>query len=183
MNSIMAADVCRACKIGLTHDVLELETFPYGDDSVEISVTVPVIRCNLCDFVYTDKRAEKARHDAVCDHFRLLTPEQIQHIRKSVLGMSRANFHAAFGLSSASVERWENGKLLQSEAADTLIRALEDPSIAQRFDRRNSRAVQQPEKGEGENVIWGRFPSLGSNPSRDDARSRSKTFNLRLQAL
>jgi DNA-binding transcriptional regulator YiaG len=161
---------------------LERETFPYGDEAIEISAVVPVLRCDACGFVFTDQRAEKERHRAVCEHLGLLPPARIQHIRKAVLGMSRDVFHAAYGLSAASVERWENGKLIQGEAADTLIRALEDPTLAKRLDRRKTDSPSESHTA-GDNVIWARFPSLGKRQARaDDALARSKDFNLRINA-
>ncbi|RZK42625.1 MAG: hypothetical protein EOO61_05325 [Hymenobacter sp.] len=161
---------------------LELETFPYGDKAVEINVTVPVIRCTKCAFVFTDQRAEQARHRAVCEFLGLLAPEDIKRIRKTVLGMTRETFHAAYGLSQASVERWENGKLLQGEAADTLIRALEDTSLALKLDRR-SIAESVSQTLEQNNVVWGRFPSLETDKSQiDDALIRSKDFFSRVNA-
>jgi transcriptional regulator with XRE-family HTH domain len=98
--------------------------------------------------------------------------------------MSREAFHAAYGLSSASVERWENGKLFQNEAADTLIRALRDPALARQLDRRMMNAETSPNMQREGNVIWGKFPSLEKAPKlAEDALQRSRNFNLRIQAL
>lgn len=180
MISHTALDLCPACNAEACHESLESETFPYGDKGVEITVTVPVIRCDNCDFVFTDQRAERARHRAVCDFLGLLSPEDIKRIRKTLLGMTRETFHAAYGLSQASVERWENGKLLQGEAADTLIRALEDPLLAAKLDRRNIN-ISTLEILVQDNVVWGRFPSLEKDKSQvDDALIRSKDFFSRV---
>ncbi len=183
MNSFSTAASCPACSATDMREKIEIETFPFGEDRVEISVSVPVIRCGQCSFAYTDQRAEDLRHAAVCAHMGLLTPKEIHHVRKRVLNMSREAFHAAYGLSSASVERWENGKLFQNEAADTLIRALEDPAIARRLDRRTATTAQSSAPKANDNVVWGRFPSLNRTPSRaQDALERSRGFNLRIQA-
>ena len=183
MNSALTPAYCPVCKSADVHETVEAESFPYGEDGVEISANVPVLRCKHCGFAYTDQRAEKARHSAVCAHMGLLTPEEILHIRKTVLNMSRQEFHDAFGLSSASVERWENGKLFFFFSADTLIRALQDPAVADRLDRRGGYLVSAPAPSMQGNVIWGRFPSLGSDASRaEDALDRSRNFNLRIQA-
>ena len=182
MNSVVNQGHCPACKTGKTTETIELETFPYGEEGTGIEVKVPVIRCQNCDFAYTDQRAEEARHAAVCAQIGLLAPSEIKRIRTEVLGMSRAAFHAAYGLSSASVERWEKGQLFQGEAADTLLRALRNPIMARDLDRRAADSTEILERTGGDNVIWMRFPSLGSKPKRaEDALVRSQDFNLHIQ--
>jgi YgiT-type zinc finger domain-containing protein len=177
------AACCPACKSKNVNELIESESFPYGEDSVEITAQVPVLRCGECDFAYTDHRAEKIRHAAVCEHVGLLSPDEILDIRKNRLNMSRDAFHAAYGLSSASVERWENGKLFQNEAADTLIRALRDPVVARHLDRRVAHLQPVSTLRIEDNVICGRFPRLETSPARaQDAVARSRTFNLRIQA-
>lgn len=183
MNATSTSTCCPACKSADMQEMIESETFPYGEDGIEITAKIPVMRCRSCGFAYTDQRAELARHAAVCAHMGLLSPIEIQHIRKTVLGMSREAFHAAYGLSSASMERWENGKLFQNEAADTLIRALQSPDVARQLDRRRARTGVYSARTCGDNVIWGRFPNLEKSPSRaEDALTRSRGFSLRIQA-
>lgn len=183
MNFASTPTCCPVCKSADMQELLESETFPYGEEGTEITANVPVLRCKNCGFAYTDQRAEMARHAAVCSQMGLLSPDEMRHIRKTVLAMSREAFHAAYGLSSASVERWENGKLFQNEAADTLIRALQDPEVARRLDRRVALASPSSARSRSDNVIWGRFPSLEKRPSRaEDALARSRDFSLRIQA-
>lgn len=179
MTKALSVVACPSCSADQLIESLEDETFPYGAEAVEIGVTVPVLRCQACGFAYTDQRAERARHAAVCQHLDILTPDEIQRIRKSVLGMTRETFHLAYGLSEASVERWENGKLFQNEAADTLMRALTDPATAVKLDRRSRIAPPRLEVDGGSNIVWGRFPALGSDAERGrDAVERSKKFEL-----
>lgn len=183
MNSVIASSACPACETHNLHETIEVESFPYGEDAESINAAVPVLTCSACNFVYTDERAEKARHAAVCKHLGLLSPEEILHIRKTVLGMSRDAFHAAYGLSSASVERWENGKLIQNESADTLIRALTEPATALLLDRRERVRFDAPALIEIDNVVFVRFPNLAKRRERaEDAIERSKAFDLRFQA-
>ena len=182
MTPVTDSTSCIACAAGSTYEVMESETFPFGDERIEIEVTVPVIRCHNCNFAYTDGRAEKARHAAVCEHMGLLAPEEILHLRKTVLCLSRDAFHASYGISAASMERWENGKLFQSESADTLLRALMDPAAAQRLDRRKPRVASSTDAS-ADNVIWVRFPNLGSRAEiREDAIARGREFSLCIQA-
>lgn len=174
---------CPACKSTELRETIERDTFPFGEERVEISANIPVNKCDNCGFVFTDQRAEQARHAAICAQRGLLAPSEISNIRKNVLQMSRDEFHSAFGLSSASVERWENGKLFQNEAADTLLRALKDPATARRLDRRAVREASLDTRVTKENVIWGCFPSLASSREKaDEAMKMSREFDLRLQA-
>src|SRR5687768_14182288 len=96
-----------------------LESFPFGEDEVIIQALVPMISCARCGFSYTDERAERARHAAACAHEGLLTPAEIKMLRVN-LGLSRKEFNEAFGIPPASMERWENGRLLQNRSMDTL---------------------------------------------------------------
>lgn len=183
MTSTLTATDCPLCKSGKMSELQEVERFPYGDEGAEIEAIVPVLRCQGCDFAITDERAEKIRHAAVCSHLGLLSPEEILNIRKGLLNMSRDAFHEAYGLSAASMERWENGKLFQSEAADTLLRAIQDPEQARRLDRRTSSRTYTGSYSSGENVVWGRFPALEKSPAAiEDAVERSRKFDLRIRA-
>ena len=52
-----------------------------GDSAVELTVTVPVRRCDDCEFDYLDEVAEGMKHDAVCEHLGVLRPSRIRHTR------------------------------------------------------------------------------------------------------
>jgi DNA-binding transcriptional regulator YiaG len=154
---------------------MELETFPYGQDGVGLSVTVPVMTCGSCGFSYSDARAEKLRHAAVCAHEGLLNPAEIKSIRDG-LGMSRELFSEAFGIPRASMERWENGKLIQNTSLDTLLRALADKSTATRLDRRSITSARSV----GHEARAVRFRTLGSDPQKFSAiQHRADLFKLR----
>lgn len=162
---------------------MEQETFPFGDDATPITVIVPVLSCSACQFIYTDARAERIRHSAICQHQGLLSPERIKEIRVDIYGMSRKEFETAFGPSQASMERWENGKLFQGEVADGLLRALEDTSVAARINRETARSRAASKEPCGSNVVWGTFPSLSKDKDHlDDAIRRETTFDLRTRA-
>lgn len=49
-------------------------TFSYGsgESETELTVRVPVRRCDACDFEYLDESAERLKHDAVCNHLGVL---------------------------------------------------------------------------------------------------------------
>ena len=56
-------------------------TFDYGaeDSAVELTVSVPVRRCNPCEFEYLDEAAERLKHEAVCRHLGVLPPTEKEH--------------------------------------------------------------------------------------------------------
>ena len=149
------------------------EAIPVGKDEV-VYARIPVHACNSCEFVISAEGAEKVRDAAVRLYQGLLTSEQIKEIRDN-LGFSRREFSEAFGLPQASMERWENGRLIQSRSHDTLLRALANKATAAALDRRRM----------GRGFVSGidsvvAFTSLKSNPATySDALARAQKFSLR----
>ena len=84
---------------------------------------VPVRRCEDCDFEYLDDEAEQLKHEAVCRHLGVLSPDEIRHIRKG-FGMTQAVFAQVTGIGVASLIRWENGLTIQTHAYDRYLRLL-----------------------------------------------------------
>jgi putative zinc finger/helix-turn-helix YgiT family protein len=179
VDNIITEPIPRDCPSCGSTDLSEKEieeAFPFGEEEVIVKAIVPVVTCAACGFSYTDDRAERARHAAICAQEQLLSPDQIKSIRKK-LGMSRKEFNEAFGIPPASMERWENGRLLQNRSTDTLLRALMNPATSERLDRRKSIETKQA-RG---NVIQGRFPSLELDPQcLVEARERQGRFLLRV---
>ena len=89
----------------------------------ELTVDVPVRRCEDCDLEYLDDEAERLKHGAVCRHLGVLTPDEIRHIRKG-FGMTQAEFAQVTGIGVASLNRWENGLTIQTQAYDRYLRLL-----------------------------------------------------------
>jgi putative zinc finger/helix-turn-helix YgiT family protein len=166
-----------SCGTGSVEERWVVETIPYGDGEDTFEVEVPVIHCLGCDRGFTDQRAERLRHAAFCNALGLLAPDEVKEIRSS-LGMSRREFDEAFGVPPASMERWENGRIMQNRSMDTLLRALRSPATAVRVDRRVERRAVMPAGG---NVVWGDFERLsGRNESeRIDLLRRRDAFRLR----
>lgn len=137
-------------------------------------VEIPLLRCEGCGFEFRDHRAEGLRHAAACRHQGLLAPNEIKAIRES-LGMTRKVFGEAFGIPPASMERWENGKLMQNKSMDTLLRSLRIPGVAANLDRRIVEPI-----AEKSNVIYVNFTalSLRSPSEQQDAFLRARQFNL-----
>tara|TARA_R100000501_G_scaffold14241_1_gene25874 strand:+ start:615 stop:1181 length:567 start_codon:yes stop_codon:yes gene_type:complete len=135
---------------------------------------VPVLVCNECDFKLLAEGAESIRDAAVRMHKGLLRPDEIKEIREN-LDFSRREFAEAFGVPASSMERWENGKLLQNKSSDTLLRMLRNRGNACAVDRR------QLNRGP---IIPGDTVTLFATVARSEegvagAIERSRAFDLR----
>lgn len=124
-----AAHVCDECGRLVTttwHD----HTFMYGsgEAAAELAVRLPVRRCDHCDFDYLDDEGERLKHEAVCRHLGVLTPQEIRGIRES-LGLSRAALAKLTGIGEASLSRWESGVKIQTPAYDLYLRLLSRTGI------------------------------------------------------
>lgn len=118
---------CSACAVVTSwhHDVF---TYGSGDSAATISVEIPVRHCQSCGFEFLDQEAESLRHKAVCRHLGVLSPTEVRGIRAEY-GMTRAMFAQATGLGEATLNRWENGVLVQNLANDRYLRLLAIPGI------------------------------------------------------
>ena len=105
-------------------------TFSYGSgkSEVELTVNVPVRRCDACEFEYLDESSERLKHDAICCHLGVLSPTEIRLLREGHR-MTRARFAQVTGLGEASLNRWENGLNIQTYAYDRYLRLLSHPEI------------------------------------------------------
>ena len=110
--------ICLQCEAP-TSESLEPETILVGEDHIEVSgFKVPVIRCSECDFAYTDWRAEGIHHQAVCDHFGLLRPNDVRAIRDD---LSREEFATILGIKADVVRLLEVGSILISNDLNRAI--------------------------------------------------------------
>ena len=175
------SSVCPVCG-GATTEIVKAQEFSISDNSSDkLSVEVPTLICGECGFEYTDFRAEEVRHDAICDHLRLLKPREILAIRKTY-NMSRKEFSEAFGLGEASIERWENRKTFQNRALDNLLRLLVDRNNGQRLtNTRQLMAIASNSSHDTSNSNVFRFePKFRSLSVHEieQERSRSESFSL-----
>ncbi len=131
-------DVDRECPLCGERSVttyLHHDTFTYGsgDTAAELEVVdLPVRRCGECDIEFLDHEGERLRHDAVCRHLGVLTPGEIRDIRDK-LHMTRAAFADLTGLGDATLNRWENGAVVQNRANDRYLRLLDFPEVMDRL--------------------------------------------------
>ena len=126
---------CPQCGTAAVRTLAHRHTFTYGSDKsgVELTVDVPLRRCTSCDFQYLDQEAERLKHEAVCQHFGVLSPGEIRRIRESY-GMTRAKFAEVTGLGEASLNRWENGLTIQTQGNDRYIRLVALPGIMKHLE-------------------------------------------------
>ena len=105
-------------------------TFQYGSgaSATDLTVRVPVRRCDGCDFDCLDDEGERIMHEAVCHHLGVLTPSEVLGIREHH-GLSRAAFAKITGIGEASLSRWENGIKVQTPANDRYLRLLAHPGV------------------------------------------------------
>lgn len=137
---------CEVCGAPGLKTELVRDPFIYGvgDEAVELSADIPVHSCTRCDASYTGTEAERIEHDAVCRHLGVLTPEEIQGIRKRY-GLSRAAFARLTGFGKASLARWERGELIQNTSSDRYLKLLQDPEVFRRLTR--FAGLEDPEDG------------------------------------
>jgi len=128
---------CPACEDKDVTTTMETETFTYGEgaEAVELTVRVPVRTCTSCGFQFTDNIAEEIRHEAVCRYLGIMSPKEIQMVRKSY-GMSRADFTRLTRIGEASLARWESGQLMQNLAYDQFLYLLTFPENVERLKSR-----------------------------------------------
>ena len=115
---------CPDCD-GAATTVRHRHVFRYGrgDSAVDVEVELPVRVCGDCGFEFLDEEGERLKHEAVCKHLGVLSPQEVRDIRKRH-GMTRAAFAAMTGLGEATLGRWETGAGIQSHANDRYLRLL-----------------------------------------------------------
>ena len=152
-------------------------TFTYGSEesAIELTVDVPVRRCDPCSFEYLDEVAEDLKHEAICQHFGVQSPGEIRGIREHH-GMTRARFAEVTGIGEASLHRWENGLTIQTHANDNYLRLLALPGIMQHLHTLEA-------AGSSHRSSWSpgkkRFQTLEVNDAR---RKEQEYFQLRRAA-
>ena len=143
-----------------------------GESAVELTVNVPVRRCDTCEFEYLDEVAERVKHEAVCEHFGVLSPGEIRRIRDRHR-MTRARFSQVTGFGEASLNRWENGINIQTQANDRYLRLLARPENMRHLEDLMASESPSPSLSL---PVKKRFPSLKFT---DALRKQGESFQLR----
>ena len=169
---------CPQCDAGPITTSTHQDAFDWGlgEDAVTLPVTIPVRHCGACGFEYLDEDADLIRHEAVCRYLNVLTPTQIRSIRKHHR-MSRAEFAQVSGFGEATLNRWENGAIIQNRANDNFLRLLADPGILNRVKR--PRGVEPIAEPHPVGNRRGQFLDFGDPSLRE--RHGGENFSLRPQ--
>ncbi|MCY4100579.1 MAG: type II toxin-antitoxin system MqsA family antitoxin [Rhodobacteraceae bacterium] len=150
-------------------------TFNYGsgDDVTEINAIVPVMSCEACDIEFLDNEGERIKHEAICRHHGVLTPNEIKEIRKKY-NYTQEGFAKVTKFGIASLNRWERGASIQSPSTDNLLRLLTIPSNMKILKERYSKSTKNNEFS-----LTEKFPSImGSDQEYHQIIIRSEEFNI-----
>jgi putative zinc finger/helix-turn-helix YgiT family protein len=155
-------------------------TYGKGEEAVELSVMVPVYSCEQCGFRFTTDTAEDLRHEAICNHLGVLTPNQIRGIRSST-GLTREKFASLTGLGTASLARWESGELIQTAGYDRYLRLMAYPDVRERLeaDLKNHEHVRSVSRDVEHDDRKHRFKALSAAGLYEKRRIESSIFSLR----
>jgi len=167
---------CPMCGSHAVRTNMATEAFPYGEGATEVQLfaTVPRNVCDSCDFEFTDGRAERLRHEAVCRHLGLMLPEDVEALRKRA-GYSRADFSKLTKIGEASLSRWERGAGLQNGALDQLLYLLTYRDNIARLLARPARATHEILPGDPPGKLY-KFPHL---PNKEEKEREAAAFQLR----
>lgn len=156
-----ANESCFNCGSSKVERAWRRQGFQYGngESAVELTAEVPVYKCLSCGYEFAGPEAEDARHEAVCRHLGVLTPQEILAIRDQN-GLTRAQFAQCTRIGIASLKRWEAGMLVQNAANDELIYLMAFPDNVVRLQKRDH---SQPIN----------LQSLPAAPAKDPRRRRS----------
>ena len=121
--------LCPQCEDSQVSTKIQEREYVYGtgESAVKLDVKIPVHTCNNCELEFSDWKAEEIKHNALCQHFGVLNPNQIKQLRKKYK-LSRSAFAQLTGLGEASLNRWEKGINIQSIAHDRYLRLLDNRS-------------------------------------------------------
>lgn len=122
---VNSEEVCLECGSSKLKEEFKEQKFPYGPASARtiLTASIPVLTCQDCGYEFFDERGESARHDAVCKHIGVQTPNEIREVRESA-GLGRVEFCKIGGFGIASLQRWEAGEVIQNASSDRLIYLL-----------------------------------------------------------
>jgi putative zinc finger/helix-turn-helix YgiT family protein len=138
-------ELCIECGGARLIERVREQSFAYGPagDQVMLTASMPVFICEDCGYESFDERGEAARHDAVCRHLGVQTPEEVRMTRERT-GLSRAEFCQLTGFGPASLQRWESGMVVPNASSDRLIFLLRCPDNIERLRKRVATIDQEP---------------------------------------
>ncbi len=136
-------ELCVECGGARLIERMREQSFAYGppNDQVILAASMPVFTCEDCGYEYFDERGEAARHEAVCRHLGVQTPEEVRKTREGT-GLTRVEFCQLTGFGSASLQRWESGMVVPNASSDRLIFLLRYPDNVERLRKRATAIAQ-----------------------------------------
>lgn len=163
--------VCDECRVTTT---VRQETITYGsgNSATTLHLDLPVRVCEGCGFEYLDHEAELLKHEAICRHLGVLTSAEVLAVRNRY-GLTRSSFSEITGLGEATLNRWENGVVIQNLANDRYLRLLSLPQAMSMLNRLVDRLSLSCEPNASTD---GRFRVLRIT---DLERRRKSNFRLR----
>ena len=171
---------CPECN-GVTETFWTEQGYRYGEgeSAIEIDVSIPVHQCAPCDLEFIDHEGQRLKHEALCAHFRVLSPREIRDIRQRH-GLTRAEFAKISGLGEASLGRWENGTIIQSHGNDRYLRLLAEPNGVDRLKAALLATTTEKRErfGRDGESTHRRFKYLGDE---EEAKKDEQAFNLRIR--
>ena len=176
-----ASPACPQCE-GAVETIPHQHTFRYGsgNSAADIKVTLPVRRCAICEFEFLDEEGHRLKHDAVCRHLGVLTPREILRIRERH-GLSRAAFARVTKLGEASLQRWETGTVIQTQANDRYLRLLDQSDAIAKLRAGSGSRVDGDAvlKTRRQHSAGGRYRVLSVT---EEVREMGRTFELRKES-
>lgn len=141
---IKSEEVCLECGSSRLKEDLKEQKFPYGPPTAQtiLTASIPVFTCQDCGYEFFDERGESARHEAVCRHLGVQTPDEIRSVREAA-GLGRAEFCKIGGFGIASLQRWETGEVIPNMSSDRLIYLLRHHENINRLRARDCAGVDQ----------------------------------------
>jgi len=129
---------------------------------------------------FTDESAEVLKHAAVCKHLGVMTPAEILDLRRRY-GLSRGDFARITKLGEASLARWENGNLIQSQAYDQYLSLLKDPGNFERLRASDARENGTPASELSATIEdhESKFEALLSSGNFTRKKAAAESFELR----
>ena len=178
-NKIEFIGNCNICGDSAITLSLEKESFVYGSgqESVTLSVDVPVHHCAKCKNSFTEEDASDIRHNAVCKHLGIYTPNEIRTLREKY-HLSQSEFSEITKIGKASLARWEGGVLIQNLSNDNLLYLLSFPDNLAKL--KNKRLTSDPSQMKNSmNIIpfTPKFRAINSNDI-DEIKNEAAMFQL-----
>jgi putative zinc finger/helix-turn-helix YgiT family protein len=134
---------CAICSSDNVKTITEQFATRYANVPIVLE-SAEMYRCDNCGEVFLSpeqaKNVSKAVKAAARERLGLLSPARLLEIRRK-LELSQEQLESLLGLGPKVITRWENGRVLQSKAADDILRIIErlPEAVAVLKDIRESR--------------------------------------------